>query len=167
MPCINSFKKNNFQLEKEYAKIDYIFNIVYTIAVWIRLKDKKANGKSIWNEIKEILIPFDSIKVEWVSYKPTATNSSLYKNIINQGDPGESNETRHFLYKTVSIPLNEEPTIRKLMQLAFNIGQLIGSKETLENWMYIDNYMNKENRSILANSIPDKLVETIEQLFKK
>ena len=64
----------------------------------------------------------------------------------------------------MNIPRAEEPTLRKLMQLALNVGQLRGSGGDLEAWMSIDKYMDKENRALLAGGIPDAdaLVKSVE-----
>ena len=36
-------------------------------------------------------------------------------------------ENNHFIIQQVRIPLNEKPTIRKIIQIALNIGQYRGS----------------------------------------
>ena len=37
-------------------------------------------------------------------------------------------EKNHFIMQTVRIPMNEKPTLKKIIQLALNIGQYYGTK---------------------------------------
>ena len=54
-------------------------------------------------------------------------------------------EINHFLIQTVRIPLNEEPSIRKIIQIALNIGQYTGSGGKKEKWMNLESYLTKDN----------------------
>jgi len=47
--------------------------------------------------------------------------------IINGYDQKSIIENNHFIIQQVRIPLNEKPTIRKIIQIALNIGQYRGS----------------------------------------
>ena len=69
----------------------------------------------------------------------------------------------------MNIPRAEEPTLRKLAQLALNVGQLVGSGGELEPWMSIESYMDEENRALLAAGVPDveALVASVEDYLSQ
>ena len=52
----------------------------------------------------------------------------------------ESNEHNHFLMQLFRIPVNERCTVRKVMQLALNVGQLLGSEGSDELKAYVNKY---------------------------
>jgi hypothetical protein len=51
----------------------------------------------------------------------------LHKYTINGYDKKSLIENNHFIIQQVRIPLKESPTIRKIIQVALNIGQHKGS----------------------------------------
>ena len=74
-------------------------------------------------------------------------------------------EINHFLIQTVRIPLNEKPNIRKIIQIALNIGQYTGSGGKKEKWMKLENYLTKENIKKLDSMIPEDLLQNIEGII--
>jgi hypothetical protein len=52
----------------------------------------------------------------------------LHKYTINGYEEKIIIENNHFIIQQVRIPLTEKPTIRKIIQIALNIGQYRGSR---------------------------------------
>lgn len=54
-------------------------------------------------------------------------------------------EFNHFLIQTIRIPLKEEPSIIKIIQIALNICQYTGYGGKKQEWMTLENYLTKED----------------------
>jgi hypothetical protein len=69
-------------------------------------------------------------------------------------------ENNHFIIQQVRIPLTEKPTIRKIIQIALNIGQYRGSvgKMIFNN---IGQFIYRKDIIELSKHIPDDLVRKI------
>ncbi len=84
----------------------------------------------------------------------------LHKYTINGYDQKRIIENNHFIIQQVRIPLNEKPTIRKIIQIALNIGQYRGSggKMIFDN---IGQFISKKDIVELSRHIPVDLVRKI------
>lgn len=69
-------------------------------------------------------------------------------------------ENNHFIIQQVRIPLTEKPTIRKIIQIALNIGQYRGSGGEMI-FDSIDDFITKKDTIELSKYIPDELVRKI------
>jgi len=69
-------------------------------------------------------------------------------------------ENNHFIIQQVRIPLKEATTIRKIIQIALNIGQYKGSGGKII-FNSIDNFITKKDIIELSKYIPDELVRKI------
>ncbi len=89
----------------------------------------------------------------------------LHKYTINGYDKKSLIENNHFIIQQVRIPLKESPTIRKIIQVALNIGQHKGSggKIIFNN---IDEFITKKDIVELSKYIPDNLVVKIRQYLE-
>ena len=69
-------------------------------------------------------------------------------------------ENNHFIIQQVKISLTEKPTIRKIIQIALNIGQYKGSggKIIFDN---IGQFIYRKDIVELSKHIPDDLVRKI------
>ncbi len=84
----------------------------------------------------------------------------LYKYTINGYEEKIIIENNHFIIQQVRIPLTEKPTIRKIIQIALNIGQYKGSvgKMIFNN---IGQFIYRKDIIELSKHIPDDLVGKI------
>ena len=86
---------------------------------------------------------------------------SLPEYYINGYDEKKMIQSNHFIIQTVRIPLNEEPSLRKIIQIALNIGQYTGSGKKKEKWMNIENYLTKDDICKISSKLNKKMVDEI------
>ena len=139
-----------------------LFEIVEEKSDKLRKTNPQADGQQFWQPIKEELSKFDIEATGWKNikkeYQKTLFRAEFYidgygnKNII---------EINHFIIQTIRIPLNEKPTLRKIIQIALNIGQYTGSGFPKEPWMNLENYLTKENIKKIDKQISKQLLNEI------
>ena len=84
---------------------------------------------------------------------------------INGYDEKTLNEVHHFIIQQVRIPLNEKPTIKKIIQVSLNIGQYKGTNN--DNFIYnikfnnITQFVYKTDIIELSKHISDEIMEKI------
>lgn len=106
-------------------KIEELFIFILKKSTEARLNNSNFDGIRFWKGIKKPLKMYDSFKMAW--------NESAFdddKLLINEhDDEGKLIELYHFMRQQARIPIEDEDgcTLRKIMQLALNIGQFIGS----------------------------------------
>lgn len=132
--------------------MERIFDLV--IQYGRKIRKQKANGLESWNKIKEILKPFEFTGCKWniqwrispytfssvddmEDYR-TYTLEEYYDFVHNslgmKGDEeDEPNQTLqdwerfHFFLQLIRIPKNNECSLIRICQIAYNIGQLLES----------------------------------------
>ncbi len=111
-----------------------LYNCIVDNASKLRLKNSKADGLFYWTKLKKILEPISHLKASKFLDIDEATYQRFMKLPEKQID-GFGNtymiEINHFVIQLVRIPRNEEPSLIKIMQLAYNYSQYIGSQEIL------------------------------------
>jgi hypothetical protein len=123
------------------------------------------NGLEYWNNMIQFLISIDNKTQEHVIIWETAHKKmkanflNVLKDIPEFNNDGKLIEVTHFLLQQLKIPYKDDgnPSFRRLIQIALNIGQLNATKHKLSaeiNQIIIDNnlsdiktYMSKENYS--------------------
>ena len=111
--------------------LEIIFNNVLDKAYKLRKANPtKFDGQDFWQPIKKILEPLDEYSTKkWkkIPKKLARSIMLLPEYTINGYEEKIIIENNHFIIQQVRIPLNEKPTIRKIIQIALNIGQYRGS----------------------------------------
>ena len=144
--------------------LEIIFNSVLDKAYKLRKANPtKFDGLGFWKPIKKLLEPLDIYSAKkWkkIPKKLTKKIMLLPEYTINGYDQKSIIENNHFIIQQVRIPLNEKPTIRKIIQIALNIGQYRGSgaKMIFNN---IGQFIYWKDIVELSNHIPDDLVRKI------
>lgn len=69
-------------------------------------------------------------------------------------------ENNHFIIQQVRIPLTEKPTIRKIIQIALNIGQYKGSGGKM-NFDNINQFISQKDIVELSKHNPNDLFRKI------
>lgn len=145
-----------------------LFDLVYNESVKLRKKDNKADGLKFWKPIKNELSKFDNITT--TKWKTINAQDKKFLNIPEYYIDGNGNkktiELHHFLIQTIRIPLTEKPSLRKIIQLALNIGQYEGIINKKEKWMRLDYYLTKKDIREISTKIPDYLIEKIREILR-
>ena len=144
--------------------LEIIFNCVLDKAYKLRKANPtKFDGQGFWQPIKKLLEPLDKYSAKtWkkLSKKLTRSIMLLPEYTINGYEEKIIIENNHFIIQQVRIPLTEKPTIRKIIQIALNIGQYKGSggKMIFDN---IGQFIYRKDIVELSKHIPDDLVRKI------
>ena len=144
--------------------LEIIFNCVLDKAYKLRKANPtKFDGLGFWQPIKKLLEPLD----EYSAKKWKKISKNLAKSImllpeytINGYEEKIIIENNHFIIQQVRIPLNEKPTIRKIIQIALNIGQYRGGggKIIFDN---IGQFIYRKDIVELSKHIPNDLIGKI------
>jgi hypothetical protein len=96
-----------------------------------RKKYPSYDGQKYWQAIKVVTRPFDDqLQVKWKSSIVDDDDLKVIMNLveytINGNGEKKINESNHFLIQLVRIPQQDAGTLTKVLQVALNIGQLLG-----------------------------------------
>ena len=126
------------------------------------------DGKGFWQPIKNLLEPLDNFHAsKWRTLSKTKARQImlLHEYTMNVYEEKQINELHHFIIQQVRIPLTEKPTIKKIIQVALNIGQYKG----VNNGVYIhdikfsklEEFLTKKDIIELSKHISNDLVDQI------
>ena len=154
-------------------KLIKLFNLVKSVSKQINKKNPNVNGLAFWQPIKAMLdIPGKAKKWKKIPahiLKPVMNNIAEYH--VNAKKEEQLVEHAHFIIQTVRIPLTENPTIRKIIQIALNIGQCQGKGSKydvyLKNRTRITDYISNEDINQLSSQIPDSTMKQVEAHLQK
>ena len=127
----------------------------------------KFDGQGFWQPIKKLLDPLEYNAKKWKKISKTKTRKIMLlpEYSINGYETKQINENNHFIIQQVRIPLNEKPTIKKIIQIALNIGQYkgINNKNFIYNIKFdnITQFIYKTDIIELSKHISDETVEKI------
>lgn len=154
-------------------KLEHLFYMVMEKAYRYRKKNKHFDGLAFWQPIKNELSDYDNVSAKsWKKVNPV-----LIKKIMDLPEYyidgyGNKNmiELNHFLIQQVRIPLQEKPSLRKIIQVALNIGQFNGVVSDNfviknKNLNKLTTYISKEDIVNMSDSIPDDLIDKIKKLL--
>lgn len=97
-----------------------IFNLVRMAAWNLRRKNPQADGRQFWQLIKAELEKYPLVASRgWLPQDPGLTAELMAIE--------ETCEVNHFLRQHANIPCNYPPSLTKIIQIALNAGQLMGS----------------------------------------
>ena len=140
------------------STINLLFKEIITISREKRLNNRSFDGKKFWQPIKDVLS-----ESNWKASKWKTQSKKNYKKVMNIPEYYINGygktiiiEENHFLIQTVRIPETEEPTLKKIGQIALNIGQYEGyTRKKLEN-SNIKYFLKKKDSDILLKDILNK-----------
>ncbi len=156
--------------------LEQLFLFVKNGACKLRKKNNNADGLKYWKPIKELLSQYDNVKpAKWK--KISATTTDKYMSYPEYTIDGYGNqkiiEQNHFLIQQVRIPKQEKATIRKIIQLALNIGQLKGTSSSSfltkigykkSNLDQLSSYISKNDIERLSKHISKDTVLAIKKI---
>lgn len=155
-------KKNNLEI---------LFNTVLENSYKLRsLNPNKFDGQGFWQPIKKLLEPLDIYTAKrWkqISKEKTEKIMLLPEYTINGYEIKQINECNHFIIQQVRIPLIEKPTIKKIIQIALNIGQYKGMNNG--NYIYdikfdkISQFIHKVDIIELSKYVTDEILGKVNE----
>ena len=146
-------------------RLKLLFEIVEKKAYLLRKNNSNANGQDFWKPIKDELSRFNIQATGWKKIKNEYQKILLLPEYNIDGNGVTSIiEVNHFIIQTIRIPINEEPSLRKIIQVALNIGQYTGLGFTKEPWMNLENYLTQKNIKKIDAYITPELIEKISNL---
>ena len=100
----------------------------------LRSKCPDGNGLEFWKSIKDKLAIYDNLKATygWIVLPEILTDDILALPEYYLLGNGQKiiDEPNHFLIQQFRLPLQNEPTFRKIMQIALNAGQFHSNKHS-------------------------------------
>ena len=151
---MNKTKKIDFNK----PKLEILFTKILDKSYQLRKKNPlHFDGKGFWQPIKTMLEPLDKHTAsKWKNLSKSKTKKIMLlpEYTINGYDTKTINENNHFIIQQVRIPLQDKPTIKKIMQIALNIGQYKGISKCINKTKNIKNInYNNINQFIFKNDI--------------
>ena len=155
--------------EKLYPLFYTLEKTVYEL----RQKDKNYDGLQFWQPLKKILSKHDNIKVKnWKKINKSIQNKimKLPEYYVDGNEVKHIIENNHFIIQQVRIPMKDEPNLRKILQLALNIGQFRGTstRKFRKSLSYstsglneLSTYLSDANIKKISSEIPASLVNKI------
>ena len=87
----------------------------------------KWDGRAVWQSMKAIQSE-DTTGQSWNNCafygSRDRLSSDMFQELDEEDEDGNTNELNHFMLQCARIPIFNDPTPRKIMQIALNIGQL-------------------------------------------
>ena len=165
----NKTKKN-----RDKHNLEILFNAVLEKSHILR-KSNPTNfdGQGFWQPIKKFLEPLDSYNAKkWKPISKTKTRKIMLlpEYTIDGYETKLINENNHFIIQQVRIPLNEKPTIKKIIQIALNIGQYKGTSNN--NFIYnikfndISQFIYKKDIIELSTHISDEILKNVNDYLR-
>lgn len=166
----------------EETRLSIIFKCIVDSACRFRQADANFDGLSYWKHIKSILVVLDARKGrdDWV------LDSRIQEAFLNTLGPidllydptthirnPDFPVYKHFLGQHVWL-LKGKPTVRKIVQVALNIGQFLGSDEwsLIDEADYIANhlaclhtYVSERDECALSLYITDDMCKQVQRFF--
>jgi hypothetical protein len=143
-----------------------LFNLVEKSSHNLRKAKKEADGLKFWQPIKKLFSFVDINAKSWKQMKHHDNVLDVPEYYIDGRGEKKIIEVNHFLIQTVRIPLTEEPSVRKIIQVALNIGQYTGSGGKKQDWMSLDNYISKAEIKNIDKQLPGDILDELKNILK-
>lgn len=155
------------------SNLDNLFYLLLETVKLARKNNQNFDGLNYWRKIK-FLLSEDLKASKWkhISKKLTDDILSLPEQIVYGSGKSETIENNHFIIQQVRIPKTDKPNLRKIMQIALNIGQWEGSPNqdiyNLVNYPQtklnkLSTYITEADNKIISNQIDQQSFEKIKQ----
>ena len=150
-------------------KLEILFNNVLQKSYQLRKQNPNTfDGKMFWQPIKKILELLDNHSAsKWKTLSKSKTKKIMLlpEYTINGYETKQINEKNHFMIQQVRIPLQDKPTIKKIIQIALNIGQYKGTNKTKNSnsmkYNNINQFIYKNDIIKLSNYLTDDIIDEI------
>jgi len=164
----NTNTNTNTNSNNKY-KLEILFNNVLQKSYQLRKENPKTfDGKTFWQPIKKRLETLDNHSAsKWKTLSKSKTKKIMLlpEYTINGYETKQINEKNHFMIQQVRIPLQDKPTIKKIIQIALNIGQYKGTNKTKNSnsmkYNNINQFIYKNDIIKLSNYLTDDIIDEI------
>jgi hypothetical protein len=150
-----------------------IFNKVKKTSFKLNKTNPEADGLKFWQPIKKILEKEDICAESWKKPKKTLVNTvlGLPEYIINGKGEQKIIEQNHFIIQTVRIPIKEKPNLKKIIQIALNIGQCKGKggkfNKYLVNRTKVTDYITNKDINKISQDISKETIKKVNDYLLK
>lgn len=131
----------------------------------------RFGGQELWNMLKSVIQQIDPQDKILADSWQVKVNEIEYKNIPEYDENKNMIEVNHFAIQMLRIPAQEKPTLRKILQVAFNQGQyealrnteldLIVQAHQLNNF---DTYLDNDSVQSISEILTDKFIADLRQV---
>ena len=128
------------------------YKLIVAIATEYR-QNGGQNGQAFWGLIKKFL----EGKVESSGLWTLSNNKEMLADFLESNPEivnGEIQELNHFVAQMIRIPLKDNFSAVKVLQIAFNFGQLVGKggkvSQHLEKFSLLETHVDRVNREGLV-----------------
>ena len=154
------------------TKLEDMYDNIKKVSQLLR-KVPDFNGQLFWQPIKTELNKLDIKFNNWIEL------SIFHKNLINIEEYDKYNkiiEINHFIRQHANIPMNDKPNLTKIIQIALNSGQFLGSatEDDMKKYKYNENklgnittYMQQEDMQNVSDEIPEQVVVNIKKYLEE
>lgn len=152
------------------TNMEKLFNTVKTAAE--RVHDNgEVDGRKFWLGIKKILSPRDEHVFTWRKTRTKKRDDTIMTTLPEFQTFGDGEcmiiKKNHFVIQSVRIPRTENATIRKVAQIALNIGQYDaydqGQDNKLHNHKALSAYLTKGVTEQMSNLVTPELIREVER----
>ena len=155
-------------------KLEQLFNLIQQETRRFKTKYPQGDGRAFWQPMKQL---FKDSLIRANSWQQLDKNLvDLLLALPEKDATGKIVPIYHFLRQQVRIPLQEEPTLQRIMQIALNSGQFLatdGLIEGLESFDYhcsglvqLKTYISEEEIYKLSSQISEILIEKTRQYLQ-
>jgi hypothetical protein len=155
--------------------IELLFDKIIEGSYKLNKTKKNFDGQKFWQPIKKICNKFDEYELK--KWKKTTLSKLTIHKIMSLSEymiDGYGNKNidlvNHFIIQQIRIPLQEKATIRKIMQIALNIGLYRGkiNNKFLYNVKFdnINQFVSKKDIEELNKHITNSIVMKIDKYIK-
>lgn len=146
--------------------LEQLFLRVLNTSKKLRRTNKSFDGRAFWQFIKNEL---NALDISFEKWKPLSHSHRALLSTKEIDDGGKMIEVNHFLRQHANIPINDPPILTKIIQIALNIGQLLGTttpKQRLSmkynsKYQQLVTYIYKKD--IVGICIPEETIFKINQ----
>ena len=139
----------------------YMLRKLYTIQKRKNNSIPKFDGAGFWQPIKAVFAENENKASSWIHRLKKDKEQQIMSMEEKQAN-GTMNEKNHFLIQQVRIPINEKPSIGKILQIALNMGQYKGIVEG-EGTNYNPRYLFHSIYDFISIKDVNELSEKIKQ----
>jgi hypothetical protein len=160
------------------SNLETLFEEVRKTAYYNKKNDRYFDGNKFWEPLKNLLNKSDISGRDWKSINKNVTKQIL--SLIEFTIDGHGNkkiiELNHHIIQHIKIPLYCKPTLKRILQVAMNIGQfqalvsngLLEKLEYKEHKLYdIKTYISEKDIKNMSFKIQTKLMHKIQIYLSK